>query len=67
MHDAPGVNCGCGTTDADRDRTDRSSDADRSDDESADRDSRDRCEDCGTPLEWTLDLDGVQRRVCPNC
>jgi len=27
----------------------------------------DRCDDCGGALEWTLGVDGVQRRVCPHC
>jgi hypothetical protein len=25
------------------------------------------CDNCGTELEWTLNLDGVQKRVCPSC
>jgi hypothetical protein len=31
------------------------------------RDDSERCDQCGAKLEWTLDLDGVQRRECPNC
>ena len=27
----------------------------------------DICDECGSQMEWTLDLDGVQRRECPNC
>jgi len=27
----------------------------------------DICNDCGARMEWTLDLDGVQRLECPDC
>lgn len=26
-----------------------------------------RCDDCGSELEWTLTLDCIQKRVCPEC
>ncbi|RMB23816.1 hypothetical protein [Haloplanus aerogenes] len=30
-------------------------------------DEQNVCDDCGSRMEWTLGLDGVQRRECPNC
>jgi|GEM_PF-5379822 len=27
----------------------------------------DICNECGSRMEWTLDLDGVQRLECPDC
>ena len=35
-----------------------------SDDEEADDWT---CDQCGRELEWTLDPEGVQRKVCPHC
>jgi predicted RNA-binding Zn-ribbon protein involved in translation (DUF1610 family) len=35
--------------------------------EQGDGDDAERCDRCGAELEWTLDLDGVQRLECPNC
>ena len=30
-------------------------------------DTEDSCDHCGATLEWTLDIDGVQRLECPHC
>ncbi len=52
MQDIPGVSCGCG----DRDRSDGSP-----------TDGSERCEECGSQLEWRLALNGVTRLECPRC
>ena len=54
MHSFPGEDCRCEEIHGEHSHEQR-------------EDKEDICDNCGTALEWTLDVDGVQRRVCPSC
>lgn len=81
MQDAPGVSCSChqhkhvdGSANRESTGIDNQTDLREStrQDRAADipgetNETADRCSDCGAQFEWSLRLDGVTERVCPDC